>query len=225
MRTKLFLLAIQEVPKSGEVWYFSCHHVTRSLIYHTYRCEGARVCLNPANIMFSLEKAKIFLDYALHFTPQYGDTFIELLRLYLLQCNHVEIAKLKKVSVLRLLQWLISLIETCKLATKLWKRVANAEKPSGRRSHVIYLNHLLIMLIFFLHASSTWKTAKKILKEDMVALAPAYHRRAQGIHHDFCQNDQVLLGIEEYNAFLLGKKNLDLPARWKMIFHTDQSLF
>ena len=123
---KTFLLAIQEVPKSGEVWYFSCHHVTRSLIYHAYRCEGARVCLNPANIMFSLEKAKIFLDYALHFTPQYGDTFIELLRLYLLQCNHVEIAKLKKVSVLRLLQWLISLIETCKLATKLWKRVANA---------------------------------------------------------------------------------------------------
>ena len=81
------------------------------------------------------------------------------------------------------------------------------------------------MLIFFLHVSSTWKTAKKILKEDMVALAPAYHRRVQGIHHDFCQNDQVLLGIEEYNAFLLGKKNLDLPARWKMIFHTDQSLF
>ncbi|GMH87082.1 hypothetical protein TL16_g10744 [Triparma laevis f. inornata] len=48
--------ALNEVPKSGEVW-----------------CEGARVCLNPFNNSFGLTKAAKYLDFAIKFTPQYGD--------------------------------------------------------------------------------------------------------------------------------------------------------
>jgi len=60
--------ALGAVPKSGEVW-----------------CEGARVHLNPFLIhSFDLSKAQRYLDFAIKFTPQYGDTFIEYLRVELL---------------------------------------------------------------------------------------------------------------------------------------------
>ena len=61
----IFRLAIKSVPKSGEVW-----------------CEGARLVLNPhAPRYFNLRLAKTFLNFAIQFTPQYGDSFIEYLRL------------------------------------------------------------------------------------------------------------------------------------------------
>ncbi len=62
-----FRRAIQETPKSGEVW-----------------CEGARICLNPTYPCFNIKAAMQLLRFALHFTPQYGDTFVELLRVKML---------------------------------------------------------------------------------------------------------------------------------------------
>ncbi len=60
--------ALEEVPKSGEVW-----------------CEGARCHLNPLDIVsFDLSKAQRYLCFAIQFTPQYGDTFVEYLRLEML---------------------------------------------------------------------------------------------------------------------------------------------
>ncbi|KAL0484846.1 FPGS1 [Acrasis kona] len=64
---KVFREALDEVPKSGEVW-----------------CEGARIRLNPLTNKFNLDKARKYLDFAIKFTPQYGDSFIEYLRLELL---------------------------------------------------------------------------------------------------------------------------------------------
>merc|ERR1712232_1199380 len=66
-----FRRAVREVPKSGEVW-----------------CEGARIYLNPLGSCFSLSRARRCLAFAAHLTPQYGDSFLELLRLRML----VEIA-------------------------------------------------------------------------------------------------------------------------------------
>ena len=60
--------ALREVPKSGEVW-----------------CEGARCHLNPLHVAsFDLSAAQKYLGFAVQFTPQYGDTFIEYLRLEVL---------------------------------------------------------------------------------------------------------------------------------------------
>jgi len=60
--------AISEVPKSGEVW-----------------CERGRCSLNPMNIRtFDLSQSLRSLCFANQFTPQYGDTFIEYIRLELL---------------------------------------------------------------------------------------------------------------------------------------------
>ena len=64
---EVFQQALLEVPKSGEVW-----------------CEGARICLNPHSTCFNLDAARNFLDFAIEFTPQYGDSFIEYLRLEML---------------------------------------------------------------------------------------------------------------------------------------------
>eukprot|EP00761_Pharyngomonas_kirbyi_P006289 gb/GECH01006295.1/.p1 GENE.gb/GECH01006295.1/~~gb/GECH01006295.1/.p1 ORF type:complete len:958 (+),score=200.06 gb/GECH01006295.1/:1-2874(+) len=64
---KVFKQAIEEVPKSGEVW-----------------CEGARICLNPLSTEFDLARAKRYTEHAIKFTPQYGDSFIESLRAELL---------------------------------------------------------------------------------------------------------------------------------------------
>jgi tetratricopeptide (TPR) repeat protein len=59
--------ALNAVPKSGEVW-----------------CEGARIHLNPFSDTFDVSRARRHLFFATKFTPQYGDSFIEALRLELL---------------------------------------------------------------------------------------------------------------------------------------------
>lgn len=79
---KAFLLAIQEVPKSGEVW-----------------CEGARIRLNPFSNYFNLDKAEEYLNYAIQFTPQYGDSFIELMRVYMLKGELQKFSSLKRLCV------------------------------------------------------------------------------------------------------------------------------
>jgi la-related protein 1 len=60
--------AIEAVPKSGEVW-----------------CEAARIALNPLTEYFNLTSAKTYLDFAYRFTPQHGETLIEMVRLGVLE--------------------------------------------------------------------------------------------------------------------------------------------
>ncbi len=67
LRRQTFKAAVQRVPKSGEVW-----------------CEGVRMSLDPSSKYFNLRTAKKCLDFALEFTPQYGDTFVEYLRFVML---------------------------------------------------------------------------------------------------------------------------------------------
>lgn len=58
------LCALSRCPKSGEIW-----------------CEAARIHLNPLLLdSFDLTLAQRYLGFAAQFTPQYGDTFIEILR-------------------------------------------------------------------------------------------------------------------------------------------------
>jgi hypothetical protein len=68
LRKNILSIAFQEVPKSGEVW-----------------CEAARSAMNPLSTSeFDLAFAHRSLTYAILFTPQYGDSFVELLKLELL---------------------------------------------------------------------------------------------------------------------------------------------
>ncbi|OHT08652.1 hypothetical protein TRFO_22737 [Tritrichomonas foetus] len=55
--------AINAVPKSGEVW-----------------CEAARIALNPLTPYFNVQSALQYLEFAYRFTPQHGDSLIEMLR-------------------------------------------------------------------------------------------------------------------------------------------------
>merc|ERR1712137_33961 len=61
---KVFRQALSEVPKSGEVW-----------------CEGARIALQQKDFV----AARKYINFAIQFTPQYGDSFIEYLRLEMLE--------------------------------------------------------------------------------------------------------------------------------------------
>lgn len=56
----LFKKALQHVAKSGEVW-----------------CEGGRLFLNPCSGRFDVQNAVKCLNFAVFFTPQYGDSFLE----------------------------------------------------------------------------------------------------------------------------------------------------
>lgn len=60
--------ALNAVPKSGEVW-----------------CEGGRIHLNPFSDTFDLVRARRHLFFATRFTPQYGDGFVESIRLELIE--------------------------------------------------------------------------------------------------------------------------------------------
>lgn len=66
---RVFKKALKNVPKSGEVW-----------------CEGARLAMHIEHY----ETCRTFLEFALEFTPQYGDSVIEYLRLHLLQSEPKE---------------------------------------------------------------------------------------------------------------------------------------
>lgn len=70
-------LALNAVPKSGEVW-----------------CEGARIHLNPFSRTFDIPSARRHLTFATQFTPQFGDGFLEILRLEIVDLWLVPIAKL-----------------------------------------------------------------------------------------------------------------------------------
>jgi len=74
---KSLALALNAVPKSGEVW-----------------CEGARIHLNPFSRTFDLQRASRHLFFATKFTPQYGDGFLETLRLLILDQLLVPISTL-----------------------------------------------------------------------------------------------------------------------------------
>jgi len=81
-QSRVFREALKEVPKSGEVW-----------------CEGARMSMNPLSSKFNLARARQFLDFAIKFTPQYGDSFIEYLRLELLTTGHAINSQLEQLCV------------------------------------------------------------------------------------------------------------------------------
>jgi hypothetical protein len=45
--------------------------------------------MNPLGNLYDLTSAKKYLNFAIYFTPQYGDSFIEALKLnLLLSCNN-----------------------------------------------------------------------------------------------------------------------------------------
>lgn len=79
-----FNKALKEIPKSGEVW-----------------CEGARLALSshPANRHFNFSKAEGYLKFAIQFTPQYGDSFLECLRLYILTDQADKLRALKQTCI------------------------------------------------------------------------------------------------------------------------------
>jgi len=67
-KSHVILQAIRLVPKSGEVW-----------------CESGRCQLNPLSAhCFDLSEAQRSLCFAIQFTPQYGDSFVEYVRLEML---------------------------------------------------------------------------------------------------------------------------------------------
>ena len=59
---------LRAIPKSGELY-----------------CELARFYLNPLSSLFNLDTASELLQKALKLTPQYGDTYIEMLRCTILK--------------------------------------------------------------------------------------------------------------------------------------------
>ncbi|KAL7468626.1 hypothetical protein ACHAXS_008867 [Conticribra weissflogii] len=73
---KVLRKALQAVPKSGEVW-----------------CEGARIYLNPFSPTFDLNAALRHLTFAARFTPQYGDSFLEHIRLDMIDQWLIPLAK------------------------------------------------------------------------------------------------------------------------------------
>eukprot|EP00949_MAST-11_sp_MAST-11-sp1_P002065 g2065.t1 len=92
--------ALDEVPKSGEVW-----------------CEAARLHMQPFSEHFDLERAKKYLDFSVQFTPQYGDSFLELMRLRMLK------KMMKVVEATRgEMGEVCSLYDVIQATVELWKR-------------------------------------------------------------------------------------------------------
>lgn len=70
--------ALLASPLSGEIW-----------------TECGRLFMNPRFSRFDLNFAKLFLNFARHLTPQYGDIYIDLIRLDLMQTGGEYISDIK----------------------------------------------------------------------------------------------------------------------------------
>lgn len=75
---KIWREKIEEVPKSGELW-----------------CEGGRIYAE----LREYENASKCFRTAIHFTPQYGDSFVEELKILLLRGRFLDVERLKKVLI------------------------------------------------------------------------------------------------------------------------------
>ena len=85
MALSIFLSAPQYVSKSGEVW-----------------CEGARIFMNPMSRHFHPVNAQRCLNFAVYFTPQYGDSFIEV---YFVSFSHSQAIRLSMITSQELLMF------------------------------------------------------------------------------------------------------------------------
>jgi len=82
--------------------------------------------------------------------------------------------------------------------------------------------------ILLIYSSETWKNAKRIVKRDLIKDAQLYRIRMNGAWESNCPTDpreyQILTACTEYNEILQGTRTPSMEERWKLIFHTDQSL-
>lgn len=79
-----------------------------------------------------------------------------------------------------------------------------------------------------MYSSETWKSAKKMIKADLLRDAQLYRIRMStvgGNHEQLLNTEcQMLSACNDYNMVLQGKKEASSQERWRLIFHTDQSL-
>eukprot|EP00797_Seminavis_robusta_P014299 Sro216_g089500.1 n/a (621) ;mRNA; r:68452-70314 len=112
--------ALNAVPKSGEVW-----------------CEGGRIHLNPFSRTFNLERARRHLFFATKFTPQYGDSFLESLRLELVE------------------QWIAPIADLIWMTSK--GAVLDSEETDFHNQLQEYLLRLFVALVAFCGEGTTTK--------------------------------------------------------------------
>ena len=166
---KSFLQALQEVPKSGEVW-----------------CEGARLRLNPFTPNFNLPLAETYLQYAIQFTPQYGDSFIELMRLYYLT------NQLHKLKTLKL-----NCINSDPNYGTLW---------------------LFCRKTGFDSTKDVWKTAKKLVLEDLSTFGVFYSHQVP--RPDLMS--KMWAGLSHVWRVYEGRDLLTPESRWRLIYGSEQ---
>ena len=163
-----FRQALQEVPKSGEVW-----------------CEGARLRLNPFTADFDLTLAEAYLQYAIQFTPQYGDSFIELMRLYRLTSQLHKLKALKQACI-------------------------NADPNYGTL-------WLFCRKTCLDSPRDIWKTAKKLVLEDLATWGVFYFHRVE--RADLV--GKMWAGLSQVWRLYEGRDLLSAEARWRLIYGSE----
>lgn len=120
--------ALNAVPKSGEVW-----------------CEGGRVHLNPFSDTFDIERARRHLEFATRFTPQYGDGFVETIRLELIA------------------QWLAP------IAAYIWNETRDGFRPAeGSFADDVLTKYILDVSLAISVASQPESESSKRTEQDLV---------------------------------------------------------
>ena len=100
-------------------------------------CEGARIHLNPFSPTFDLHAAGRHLSFAARFTPQYGDTFLEQLRLSLIDQCLIPIAEpfIKDMHTSFLARGQMSLADAYYFINEKTKHAADVVKTQRNKSY------------------------------------------------------------------------------------------
>eukprot|EP00825_Cyclidium_porcatum_P031062 TRINITY_DN3285_c0_g4_i3.p1 TRINITY_DN3285_c0_g4~~TRINITY_DN3285_c0_g4_i3.p1 ORF type:complete len:338 (-),score=51.24 TRINITY_DN3285_c0_g4_i3:284-1297(-) len=184
---KIFIQAIHQVPKSGEIW-----------------CEGARLCLNPFGSKYNIDQANKFIQFSIHFTPQYGDPLIEMLKLTILQNNFTELKKLKQ-----------KFITSISSYGHIWNFLRNSDqdncKEIWKRAKQMITSQIYFKSYYYFIQSYAKK--KSIISQQKIAQVNL--------------NNIDFTAIDEYNENFFPNTKIKLEEKdphmkWRLIFDIDQ---
>lgn len=187
--------ALQAVPKSGEVWCEGEDAVFITIIKNSLSLTtliylwvtGARIFLNPFSPTFDLQTASRHLYFAVRFTPQFGDSFLEHLRLNMIDQWIVPLAIpfINTMHVAFLSRNKMNIQEAYKLVADHTKNAADVMKntpreASPRAKNVLDTSDLELRCssadpnyghLWFLCRSSPIDTAREVISQAKIVLA------------------------------------------------------
>lgn len=189
----VFLEANSKIPKSGEVW-----------------CEGARLRMSQISHKYNLDKAEQYLKLAVQFTPQYGDSFLELFKLYTIRGETKKIEELKTACIHAEpnygILWFYFKHNISDSALDIWNTATNAIEQSVKTTEKDSVDKCVTECHF-------WTGFSVLNQLYQTGINNSCPKTQQGV-----KTDSSVENIPKHSI----RQNLDMEEKWRIIYGFEQ---